>query len=93
MDPTLSHAAFQNGIAECPIPTLVKCYEVCFILLACGNLLGVYCCRQKDGLYMDSLTKQIKTARHVIFDEAGLTLPVAQLTPSAKALQKFGFNQ
>mmetsp|Transcript_29198 Transcript_29198/g.41777 ORF Transcript_29198/g.41777 Transcript_29198/m.41777 type:complete len:656 (+) Transcript_29198:922-2889(+) len=57
-----------------------------------------YCSKDEEGrtitvLYMDSVTKKVKTATHVIFEEAGLTLPAAQLTPSAKALQKFGYNQ
>jgi len=47
----------------------------------------------KNVIYIDSVTKRIKTATHVIFDEAGLTLPKAQMTPSATALQKFGYSQ
>ncbi len=57
-----------------------------------GTFLG-YTATDKNVLYIDSITKHVKTATHVIFDEAGLTLPAAQLTPSAKALQKFSFNQ
>jgi dUTP pyrophosphatase len=57
-----------------------------------GTFLG-YTATDKNVVYMDSVTKKIKTATHVIFDEAGLTLPAAQLTPSAKALQKFGYNE
>ncbi len=53
-----------------------------------GTFLG-YTATDKNVIYMDSVTKKIKTATHVIFDEAGYTLPAAQLTPSAKALQQF----
>mmetsp|Transcript_10383 Transcript_10383/g.14952 ORF Transcript_10383/g.14952 Transcript_10383/m.14952 type:complete len:1434 (-) Transcript_10383:2326-6627(-) len=56
-----------------------------------GIFLG-YTATDKNVVYMDSVTKRFKTATHVIFDEAGHTLPVAQLTPSAKALQKFGYK-
>jgi dUTP pyrophosphatase len=57
-----------------------------------GTFLG-YTATDKNVIYRDSITKKIKTATHVIFDEAGYTLPAAQLTPSAKALQQFGSGE
>jgi transposase InsO family protein len=57
-----------------------------------GTFLG-YTATDKNVLYMDSVTKRIKTATHVIFDEAGFTLPAAQLTPLAKALQQYGYEK
>jgi dUTP pyrophosphatase len=57
-----------------------------------GTFLG-YTATDKNVIYMDSVTKKIKTATHVIFDEAGYTLPAVQLTPLAKALQQFGSGE
>ena len=56
-----------------------------------GTFLG-YTATDKNVVYMDSVTKRFKMATHVIFDEARHTLPAAQLTPSAKALQKYDYE-
>ena len=55
------------------------------------DIFMVYMATDKNVIYMDSVTKQIKTATHFVFDEAGFSLPSAQLTPSARALQQLGY--
>jgi hypothetical protein len=50
-----------------------------------GRFLG-YTATDKNILFIDSVTKRIKTATHVVFDEAGMTLPASELPPSAKIL-------
>ena len=42
--------------------------------------------------YRDDTTGRIKIATHVTFDEAGMTLPQADLPPYAIALQKAGYT-
>jgi dUTP pyrophosphatase len=54
-----------------------------------GRFLG-YTATDKNILFIDSVTKRIKTATHVVFDEAGMTLPASELPPSAKILQQLG---
>jgi hypothetical protein len=56
-----------------------------------GTFLG-YTATEKNIVYMDSITKHFKTATHVIFDEAGMTLPQTDLTPAAKLLQQVGLR-
>jgi len=55
-----------------------------------GRFLG-YTATDKNIIFMDSVTKRIKTATHVVFDEAGMTLPAAELPPYAKMLQQLGY--
>jgi len=55
-----------------------------------GRFLG-YTATDKNIIFMDSVTKRIKTATHVVFDEAGMTLPANDLPPSAKILQQLGY--
>ena len=55
-----------------------------------GRFLG-YTATDKNIIFMDSVTKRIKTATHVVFDEAGMTLPANDLPPSAKILQGLGY--
>ena len=55
-----------------------------------GIFLG-YTATEKNITYMDSVTKRFKTATHVVFDEAGMTLPASELTPAAKMLQQLGY--
>ena len=55
-----------------------------------GRFLG-YTATDKNIIFMDSVTKRIKTATHVVFDEAGMTLPANELPPSAKMLQQLGY--
>jgi len=39
------------------------------------------------------VTGRFKTATHVVFDEAGMTLPAAERSPAAKVLQDLGYGQ
>ena len=57
-----------------------------------GIFLG-YTATEKNITYMDSVTKRFKTATHVVFDEAGMTLPASELTPAAKMLQQLGYEK
>jgi dUTP pyrophosphatase len=56
-----------------------------------GIFLG-YTATDKNIVYRDSVTGRFKTATHVIFDEAGMTLPAADCSPTAKALQELGYG-
>jgi dUTP pyrophosphatase len=40
---------------------------------------------------MDNVTKRFKTATHVIFDEAFMTLPPTERSPAAMILQQLGY--
>ena len=55
-----------------------------------GKFLG-YTATDKNIIYIDSVTKRVKTATHVVFDEAGMTIPASELSPSAKMLQQLGY--
>ena len=55
-----------------------------------GRFLG-FTATDKNIIFIDSVTKRIKTATHVVFDEAGMTLPTNELPPSAKMLQQLGY--
>jgi len=57
-----------------------------------GIFLG-YTATDKNVLYRDSMTGRFKTATHVVFDEAGMTLPEAERSPSAKVLQELGYGR
>lgn len=57
-----------------------------------GIFLG-YTATDKNVLYRDSVTGRFKTATHVVFDEAGMTLPAAERSPSAKVLQELGYGR
>jgi hypothetical protein len=46
----------------------------------------------KNVVYRDSITGQFKIATHVVFDEAGMTMPAADRSPSAKVLQELGYG-
>jgi len=52
-----------------------------------------YTATDKNVLYRDSVTGRFKTATHVVFDEAGMTLPAAERSPAAKVLQELGYGQ
>ena len=56
-----------------------------------GTFLG-YCATDKNIVYLDNVTNRFKTATHVVFDEAGMTLPKAALYPAAKVLQDLGYG-
>jgi len=56
-----------------------------------GTFLG-YCATDKNIVYLDNVTNRFKTATHVVFDEAGMTLPKAALYPAAKVLQELGYG-
>jgi hypothetical protein len=56
-----------------------------------GIFLG-YTATDKNVVYRDSITGRFKTATHVVFDEAGMTMPAAARSPSAKALQELGYG-
>ena len=56
-----------------------------------GTFLG-YSATDKNIVYMDNVTHRFKTATHVVFDEAGMTLPKAALYPAAKVLQDLGYG-
>ncbi len=51
-----------------------------------------YTATDKLIVYRDSVTGRFKTATHVIFDEAGMTLPAADCSTAAKALQELGYG-
>jgi dUTP pyrophosphatase len=55
-----------------------------------GIFLG-YCTTDKNIIYMDNIKKRFKTATHVVFDEAGMTLPPTEQSPAAKVLQQLGY--
>ena len=55
-----------------------------------GIFLG-YTATDKNIMYRDSVTGRFKTATHVIFDEAGMTLPAPDRTPAATVLQDLGY--
>lgn len=57
-----------------------------------GIFLG-YSATNKNVVYRDSVTGRFKTATHVVFDEAGMTLPAAERSPAAKVLQDLGYGQ
>ena len=57
-----------------------------------GIFLG-YTATDKNILYMDEKTREIKTATHAIFDEAHLTAPRTTLPPAAAVLQHLGFSK
>jgi len=57
-----------------------------------GTFLG-YTATDKNVVYRDSVTGHFKTATHVVFDEAGMTLPAAERSPAAKVLQELGYGQ
>ena len=54
-----------------------------------GIFLG-YTATDHNIYYQDAKTKRIKIAPHVQFDEAGMTLPKSQLSPTILALQELG---
>ena len=56
-----------------------------------GRFLG-FTATEKNIYYMDSNTRRLKIATHVVFDEAGMTLPPAEHTPAILALQKAGYS-
>ena len=56
-----------------------------------GTFLG-YCATDKNIIYLGNVTNRFKTATHVVFDEAGMTLPKAALYPAAKVLQDLGYG-
>jgi dUTP pyrophosphatase len=56
-----------------------------------GIFLG-YTATDKNVIYRDSVTGRFKTATHVLFDEAGMTLPAADRNPAAKVLQELGYG-
>jgi len=56
-----------------------------------GIFLG-YTATEKNIMYRDSVTGRFKTATHVVFDEAGMTLPAAERNPAALALQELGYG-
>jgi organic hydroperoxide reductase OsmC/OhrA len=57
-----------------------------------GIFLG-YPATDKNGLYGDSVTGCFKTATHVVFDKAGMTLPATERNPAAKVLQELGYRK
>jgi dUTP pyrophosphatase len=59
---------------------------------ATGIFLG-YTATDKNVYYQDTILKKIKVTTHVIFDEAGFTVPKLQLTPIQEALQHAGQEQ
>jgi dUTP pyrophosphatase len=57
-----------------------------------GIFLG-YTATDRNIVYRDSVTGRFKTATHVVFDEAGMTLPANERSPSAKLLQDLGYSR
>jgi dUTP pyrophosphatase len=57
-----------------------------------GIFLG-YTATDKNVHYFDRDTKQIKTATHVVFDEANYTLPMAERPPASQALIDLGYKE
>jgi dUTP pyrophosphatase len=57
-----------------------------------GIFLG-YTATDKNILYIDDISREIKTATHVIFDEAHLTAPRSKTPPAAAILQQLGFSE
>jgi hypothetical protein len=57
-----------------------------------GTFLG-YTATDKNIVYRDSVTGRLKTTTHVVFDEAGMTLPAAERSPAAKVLQELGYGR
>ncbi len=55
-----------------------------------GIFLG-YTATQKSIVYYDLNTKQIKTATHVIYDEANITVPEPDRTPASRCLIKLRY--
>ena len=55
-----------------------------------GTFLG-YTATDHNIYYRDTVTKRIKVATHVTFDEAGMTLPPAERPPYAITLQQAGY--
>jgi hypothetical protein len=49
-----------------------------------GTFLG-YTATDKNVVYRDNVTVRFKTATHVMFDEAGMTLPDTECSPGAKS--------
>jgi dUTP pyrophosphatase len=56
------------------------------------DFLG-YTATDKNIIYRDSVTGRFKTATHVVFDEAGMTLPATERNPAAKVLQELGYGK
>jgi len=56
-----------------------------------GLLLG-YTATNKNIHYYNKATKKIKTATHVIFDEANYTLPMTEHPSASQALIDLGYN-
>jgi hypothetical protein len=57
-----------------------------------GIFLG-FTATDKNVHYQDSITKHFKTTTHCVFDEAGMVVLAAALTPSQIALQELGYHQ
>ena len=57
-----------------------------------GIFLG-YTATDKNIIYRDEVTQEIKTATHVVFDEAHLTAPRKKTPPAAAVLQHLGFSE
>jgi hypothetical protein len=77
----------------CPIVVryLVKWPTKLDLNTSVGTFLG-YTATEKNIVYMDSITKHFKTATHVIFDEADMTLPPTELMPAAELCNKLGLE-
>ena len=56
-----------------------------------GTFLG-YTATDKNIIYMDEQTREIKTSTYVVFDEAHLTAHRIRAPPSAVFLQRLGFD-
>jgi hypothetical protein len=77
----------------CPI---VVRHQTCKAKLDLNTLAGTflgYLAIDKNVVYRDSVTGRFKTTTHVVFDEAGMTLPAAERSPAAKVLQELGYGQ
>jgi hypothetical protein len=58
---------------------------------ATGKFLGCTA-TEKYIIYIDDTTNRIKIATHCVFDEAGITLPPTEQSPTQKALQAAGYH-
>ena len=55
-----------------------------------GTFLG-FAATNANIIYIDNKTAQVKTAHHVIFDEAQMTLPQKNTSVAAQTLQRLGY--
>ncbi len=76
----------------CPV---IVCHQTRTAKLDLNTSAGIflgYTATDQNILYRDSITGRFKTATHLVFDEAGMTLPATERSPAAKVLQELGYG-